>query len=114
MVLQSKVFLAVLMQRTSPFLSKKRTFIRKVKEKLSYISPSKSEDSAETADKFFDEAARDLSLYDNVRDTPTSQPEMTQTEAMRLFKKIPFPEPRRVINVKQRKDVKNNVCLPDQ
>ena len=32
MVLQSKVFLVVLLQRCSPFLSKKRTFIRRIKE----------------------------------------------------------------------------------
>lgn len=111
MVLQSKVFLVVLLQRCSPFLSKKRTFIRRMKE----VFRSKSD--AVDFDGLIDDN-RDISSV-NAEESSMSkrttnetnisrglgvmvQSETTQADAMKSFTKIPFPEPRRVINVRER------------
>jgi len=115
MVLQSKVFVAVLLQRCSPFLSKKRTFIRRVKEVFSNKSkPNSLEESSSSDDELMDslsiQAVNSCLSKETSKETVISKlislssvhSETTQTEAMKLFTKVPFPEPRRVINVRER------------
>jgi cytochrome P450 len=113
MVLQSKVFVAVLLQRCSPFLSKKRTFIRRVKDV--FVGKSKTENLGDS-DNSDDDEMDVSSIHDHnagpsvskwTQETVLSrsistQAETTQTQAMKLFTKVPFPEPRRVINVRER------------
>jgi len=122
MVLQSKVFIAVLLHRFSPYLSKKRTFIRTIKKAL--IKGLSKEEvmleeagrdcgeeraDAEVSSIYAESAASDPgtneSTFDGLNGDPmVIQPcgRTTQTEAMKLFDKIPFPEPRRVICVRER------------
>lgn len=115
MVLQTKVFVAVLLQRCSPFLSKKRNFITKVKDVFVGKPKTDSLGDSENSEDHDDEI--DVSSTLNHDAVPSvskwtqrtvmsrsisMQEETTQTQAMKLFTKIPFPEPRRVINVRER------------
>lgn len=81
----------VLLQKYSPFLSKKRTLIRRVREAVS-----------EQFSKSFKSNGADLDRSVDLEIGACSSKEVTQNEAMRLFTKIPFPEPRRVIQLKSR------------
>eukprot|EP00540_Astrosyne_radiata_P017180 CAMPEP_0116839396 /NCGR_PEP_ID=MMETSP0418-20121206/9746_1 /TAXON_ID=1158023 /ORGANISM="Astrosyne radiata, Strain 13vi08-1A" /LENGTH=673 /DNA_ID=CAMNT_0004469507 /DNA_START=92 /DNA_END=2113 /DNA_ORIENTATION=+ len=117
MVLQSKVFVAVLLQRCTPFLSRKRTIIRRIKTALSVSRfSSSSEDRADEETGTTPactpppEPAMSLdhaSSVDTIWEASKRLGGSTQTEAMKLFTKIPFPEPRRVLNVRER------VCEPN-
>jgi hypothetical protein len=119
MVLQSKVFLIVLLQKYSPSLSKRKTLIKRMKttmktamnrsvrgprEKLAPNSlPSHFPDgTARTLDEGDDAASAQPSSLMDIETGDTKDPEITQTEAMRLFTKIPFPVPKRVIHIKPR------------
>lgn len=113
MVLQSKVFIAVLLQRCSPFLSKKRTVIRRVKEVLrmsiSHGNLEEKEEEEEVVNNasIHGEASRaehksKITASESMVSLSNRSKETSQTEAMKLFTKIPFPEPRRVINVRER------------
>lgn len=114
MVLQSKVFLLVLLQKYSPSLSKRKTLIRRVKtamqESFSHMKPSSkrkssddgnaSQSGGDDEDEGYVEAR--LGSQGGVEIGITHSREISQTEAMALFTKIPFPEPRRVIHIKPR------------
>jgi hypothetical protein len=114
MVLQSKIFVAVLLQKFSPFLSKKRTFIRKLKTAVLTKTRHTDESSSlkhvhntkhEEVSSVYAESAGSLEDARHViPDAVQSKRhgETTQSEAMKLFDKIPFPEPRRVLNVRER------------
>jgi hypothetical protein len=109
MVLQSKVFLIVLLQKYSPSLTKRKTLIRRMKtamtrswngpkhELATSLFPAGTVDVDEDASA----AGQPLSLED-IENGETRDPEISQTEAMRLFTKIPFPVPKRVIHIKPR------------
>jgi hypothetical protein len=117
MVLQSKVFLIVLLQKYSPSLTKRKTLIRRMKTAMtrSWNGPRH-----ELATNLFPAGTVDVDVDENVDETEdawatgqpsslediengeTKDPEITQTEAMRLFTKIPFPVPKRVIHIKPR------------
>lgn len=109
MVLQSKVFIAVCLERFSPFLSKKRTFIRKLKSALHKSRFADEQVSEDDPDKYAVSsiyAESDCSI-ENFRNSPgldhsKLDGDTTQTEAMQLFDKIPFPEPRRVMYIRER------------
>mmetsp|Transcript_16704 Transcript_16704/g.28331 ORF Transcript_16704/g.28331 Transcript_16704/m.28331 type:complete len:446 (-) Transcript_16704:473-1810(-) len=130
LVLQSKVFIAVLLQRFSPFLSRKRTFYRRIKDALSVRKveqPKLPEELKQMEDsrspgpglkskrvlpgESFDvssvaaESASEESITPETTMWETSRTlgDTTQSAAMKLFTKIPFPEPRRVLNVRDRK-----------
>ncbi len=115
MVLQSKVFLAVLLQRFSPYLSKRRTFIRRVTEVLTCsVRPKESVESCsvgkvqgESMDPIQSlQTSDDFRQAESLDQTASSKRnEVTQSDAMRLFTKIPFPEPRRVIHIRERDGV---------
>ena len=125
MVLQSKVFLIVTLQQFSPSSFKRKTFIRKVKQHAVQMSPFRSttrERTEETADAHGDDSfvvhgggsdgsyfgdgdGRNQLHHSFSRDLeigPSQSGEITQSDAMRLFTKIPFPEPKRVIRLRHR------------
>jgi hypothetical protein len=116
MVLQTKVFLVVLLQNYSPSVSKKRTLMRKVHDALSKsftmrqpdhsgaeepesrVFPTKSNRSVETT-------LNDLDIEAGEEGTATARRHKEKTEMPeRLFTRIPFPEPRRVIHIHARPD----------
>jgi hypothetical protein len=113
MVLQSKVFLIVLLQKYSPSLTKRKTLIRRMKtamtrsrnepkhELATTLFPAGTVDVDENEDAF---AAGQSSSLEDIENGngETKDPEITQTEAMSLFTKIPFPVPKRVIHIKPR------------
>ena len=111
MVMQSKVFLIVLLQKYSPSLTKRKTLIRRVKTAMTRswngpkhqvatsLFPSQTVDVDETEEA---SAAAQPSSLEDIENGETKDPEITQTEAMHLFTKIPFPVPKRVIHIKPR------------
>ncbi len=113
MVLQSKVFLIVLLQKYSPSLTKRKTLIRRMKtamtrsrngpkhELATSLFPGVTVDVEEGEGEDLSAAGQPSSLED-VENGETRDPEITQTEAMSLFTKIPFPVPKRVIHIKPR------------
>ena len=114
LVLQSKIFLVVLLQRCSPFLSKKRTFIRRIKEVFRSKSDAVDFDDLIDDKGDFSSVNAEESSISKKTSSETNfsrglgelvQLETTQADAMKLFTKIPFPEPRRVINVRERDPV---------
>jgi len=112
MVLQSKVFLITLLQKFTPFLSKKKTFIRRVKsvsqqvvKSIHSIKVKKGSDDglgSSEMDESFESSGKNSPPVEEIEDGCPKSGEMTQTDAMRLFTKIPFPEPRRVIKLRPR------------
>jgi hypothetical protein len=111
MVLQSKVFIAVLCQRFTPFLSRKRTFIRKLKtalkkSKLAEERMAKPVHEQEEVSSLYAESASSHEDARYFNDAELSESKKcgatTQAAALKLFDKIPFPEPRRVLNVRER------------
>lgn len=111
MVLQSKVFIAVLCQRFTPFLSRKRTFIRKLKTALKKTNLAEERMAKPVVEhdevsSLYAESASSLEDDRCFNDVDLSESkacgETTQAAAMKLFDKIPFPEPRRVLNVRER------------
>ena len=107
MVLQSKVFIISLLQRFSPHISKKRSFIRRVKERLSIRGDSSSVNSDDLELGLSDRKASscDSSIQsigvDGIKSIGVDEC-LTTTEAMKLFTKIPFPEPRLALHVNDR------------
>ena len=132
LVMQTKVFIVVSLQRFSPFLSKRTTFYRKVKSALRVgvsvhpkspgrrrstsmvqkeLSTDKDDDgndddnnnievsSVEGESSSHGSTTRMHKIWDSSRQLGDT----TQSAAMKLFTKIPFPEPRRVLNVQDRK-----------
>ena len=112
MVLQTKVFLVVLLQNYSPSVSKKRTFMRKVHDAFSKSftmrqpdhngadepenqpPPTNSNHSIETALNYLDIEAGEEGTA-----TPTRRHKGKTEKPERLFTRIPFPEPRQVIHI---------------
>lgn len=121
MVLQTKVFLVVLLQNYSPSVSKKRTFMRKVHdayrksttlrqpdhsgvdEPWNHPSPMKSTRSFETTLNDLD-----IEAGDGGTEAPMKRQSLLRKDKIekleRLFTRIPFPEPRRVIHFHARPD----------
>jgi hypothetical protein len=115
MVLQSKVFLIVLLQKYTPSLTKRRTLIRRMKTAMTRswngpkdevatslfpgVTVEVDEDEGEGEHR---SATGQPSSLEDIENGETRDPEITQTEAMRLFTKIPFPVPKRVIHIKPR------------
>jgi hypothetical protein len=131
MVLQSKVFLITLMRQYSPVSLKRKTFIRRVSrvgrtisERISLsLTPLRGEpcnvnesvlNGAASIDrgKLSDddiEFGCDVGSVPNRIDMPTKTTQtntdeqvITPANAMKLFTKLPFPEPRRVIFLRLR------------
>jgi hypothetical protein len=112
MVLQSKVFLIVLLQKYTPSLTKRKTLIRRMKTAMtrSWNGPKHElatslfpDDTVIGVDEGEDPfAAGQPSSLEDIENGETKDPEITQTEAMSLFTKIPFPVPKRVIHIKPR------------
>jgi len=107
MVLQTKVFLMVALQRYSPTISKRRTFIRRVREKLPRQTTHGSSTTAASAtvlpapqamkrDETTDGFESDCSEVHGTDDS------LRPTDALKLFTKIPFPEPKRVVRLTRR------------
>lgn len=112
MVLQSKVFIIAMLQRFSPHISKKRTFIRRVKDRLSISkADSSSVDSQHDLELGLSSPPKPGHRRDNSCDSSINSTghdshhhrELTTSEAMKLFTKIPFPEPRLALHVNERK-----------
>jgi hypothetical protein len=112
MVLQTKIFLVVLLQNYTPSVSKKRTFMRKVHEAVSksftlrqsdesgnQLPPIKSIRSIESA-----LCALNIEAGEEDTASPTKRHKDKTEKPERLFTRIPFPEPRRVIHFHARSD----------
>jgi hypothetical protein len=122
MVLQTKVFLIVFLQNHSPFVSRRKTFIRKVQmainKSISHVRKSSTDGSfggtlpnAKSADSLVD-----LELGASIPSTPprnaTASGATTPTKGKDehdrneelLFTRVPFPEPRRAIHMRLRGD----------
>lgn len=100
MVLQSKVFLICLLQKFVPVVSKKRTFIRRVRTGVKDIIQHNA--LMESIRHFQSPSTRNLTSP-----TPTDEEEapgwdVPQPDFMAHFTKTPFPEPRRVIKIRPR------------
>ena len=95
MVMQSKVFLICLLQKYSPLMCKKKTIIRRfsesVRKRMSHNGSKEGEGQSSSEDDM-----------DDSDDLKPELAEMTQTRAMRLFTKLPFPEPKRVTKLRPR------------
>jgi hypothetical protein len=105
MVLQSKVFIVTLLQRFSPHISKKRTFIRRVRERLSVSRASSADLSDHDLEMGLSPKRNVSSSCDSSVDGSNDSHhhrELTTVEAMKLFTKIPFPEPRLALHVNDR------------
>lgn len=124
MVMQTKVFIVVLLQRFEPHISKKRSFIRRVADRLhkptrTLESSSVHESNGEmTADDDLEAATpvvrSNSCSQHSVQSGKTSESDMaeifpgkkgsevTGVEAMKLFTKIPFPEPKVVLHLRKR------------
>lgn len=100
MVLQSKVLLAVLLQRFTPFLSSKTTFMRILKTAVFKSRRIIDGDGHEEISSITTEAANSIPSHPSER--RPRHGEVSQKEAMDLFDKIPFPEPRREMHLVER------------
>lgn len=130
MVLQCKVFLVVLLQKYSPTMSKKRTFIRRVRAAIdksistritSKRSDSSLENGGTTGEVLTVNRSRSHSPDSSHRsdveegranDSRHNDPVLRSNfessalhlDVGRLFTKLPFPEPRRVISIRPREE----------
>jgi hypothetical protein len=110
MVLQCKVFLIVTLRNYAPIVSKRNTFIRRVKSAVSFRKSQPAETpeaSLRSCAGFTDVAEGSNHSTWDVEDGPAaaadqSHHRMTPSEALKRFTKIPFPEPKRVIQLKPR------------
>jgi hypothetical protein len=109
MVMQSKVFIIRLLQRFEPHISKKRTFIRRVKDAMhktqslrEKIHSSVSADEVELGMANRQASISACSNVDSEIFPGKKDNDLTTSEAMRLYTKIPFPEPRVVLHVNER------------
>ena len=118
MVLQSKVFLIAALRDFSPLVSRRKTFIRRVKHavndvrcSITGISGSSSNDARLIAAAECSEVSSDggnltdgegrVPSESSVEEGAAAKP-VSQSDAMRFFTKIPFPEPKRVIRLRPR------------
>ncbi|GAX21367.1 hypothetical protein FisN_12Lh069 [Fistulifera solaris] len=112
MVLQCKVFLVVTLRNYAPTVSKRNTFIRRVKSAVSFRksqhveTPEASLRSWAGLTDVAEGSNHSIGAWD-VEDGPAaaadqSNHRMTPSEALKQFTKIPFPEPKRVIQLKPR------------
>jgi hypothetical protein len=112
MVLQCKVFLIVTLRNYAPTVSKRNTFIRRVKSAVSFRkiqhaeTPEASLRSWAGLTDVAEGSNHSIGAWD-VEDGPVtaadqSNHRMTPSEALKRFTKIPFPEPKRVIQLKPR------------
>jgi hypothetical protein len=119
MVLQTKVFLAVLLQKHSPWepVSKRRTFIRKVHDALinkSFVRPQKdnttpstvTQENSATGYLPRSASADSLDTTDLESGTWARNEDRKRRKKQKLpeprFTLFPFPEPRRVIQIRPR------------
>jgi hypothetical protein len=112
MVMQSKVFIIALLQRFEPHISKKRTFIRRVKDAMqkthSQREKSTSHVSADEVESGMANQRPSISACSGVDSEifpGKKNNDLTTSEAMRLYTKIPFPEPRVVLHVNEREPI---------
>jgi hypothetical protein len=106
MVMQSKVFLIVALRDFSPLVvSRQKSFIRRVQSSLRGLARDKDDTDLNGSQLGNSSDGDDLvgsnRSFDVEAGAATSG-EVSQTEAMRLFTKIPFPEPKRVIRLRAR------------
>jgi hypothetical protein len=116
MVLQCKVFLAVMLQQYSPFISKKRTFFRRMKAAIdkslkSGMMHRRSESPSPSVPRPVNLSRSttpdDLELQGSFhgsglgRGASAAKP----LEIGNFFTKLPFPEPRRGISLRPRDDL---------
>jgi hypothetical protein len=122
LVLQCKVFLAVLLQQYSPFISKKRTFLRRVKAAIDksirsgmtrkrsdspspMTPPSGAPLSRSTTPDDLEYHPGGGSNYSSALGRGGREASaMVQLDIGHLFNKLPFPEPRRGISLRPRDD----------
>ena len=107
MVLQTKIFLIVLLRQFSPFVFKRRTIIRRVQSaihnsfrrtlligKMNHspvgLDIESCEESATSGD--------DVASYPSTRGSHRAEDLL----GMKLFAPIPFPEPKRAIHIRPR------------
>jgi hypothetical protein len=108
MVMQSKVFIVTLLQRFEPQISKKRTFIRRVKDSIHrghHRDKSASQNSASDLESGMTKENTSgccSSVFGSEIFPGKTDKDLTTSEAMRLFTKIPFPEPRVILHVYER------------
>lgn len=122
LVLQCKVFLAVVLQQYSPFISRKRTFLRRVKAAIDKslksemtrkrsdspspsTPPSGAHLSRSTTPDDSDYHPGDGNYSSSVGRGGRVASATVQLEISHLFNKLPFPEPRRGISLRPREDM---------
>jgi hypothetical protein len=93
MVLQSKVFLISMLQKFTPLVSKKKTFIRRIKSSAKAMTSSFHR-------KRLDDSKTNGTLEEDVELAIWEAP--CQPDFQAQFTKTPFPEPRRVIKIRPR------------
>jgi hypothetical protein len=112
MVMQSKVFIITLLQRFEPQISKKRTFIRRVKDAIHKgHHRDKSASQISTGDIESGMTKENTSgccssVFGSEIFPGKTNKDLTTSEALRLFTKIPFPEPRVVLHIYERESDK--------
>lgn len=131
MVLQSKVFLISILQRFTPVVSKKKTFIRRVKTQVKELGKSirsipgatvdtirnipgatvevvfrRGDNSNENSKCFQTQGSKTFNSPafgdEESCEPPPFFDEAPQPDFMAHFTKTPFPEPRRVIKIRPR------------
>ena len=119
MVLQSKVFLIALLQKFTPVLSMRKNLIRRVQTKVvksvrDFRSRRQSGTHMDPYLSDMDVSAHSLRSMNGASESfsspmPTviqtldnTRGNVSQSEAMSMFTKTPFPEPRRVIHLRPR------------
>ena len=128
MVLQSKVFLICLLQKFTPVISKKRTFIRRVRtqikdkahdiaqsirynavvESIHALRSPSSKSLKPSSSKHFRQSSLNTPAPSDIEAPSLSNPQdggnspCAQPDFMAHFTKTPFPEPRRVIKIRPR------------
>lgn len=111
MVLQCKVFLIVALKEHSPIVSKKRTLIRRMKTAVSQNLNKSLNGLKRNLEQETQSAPRTPQFDRSRSNSPdlevggSPSKEVSQVDAMRLFDKIPFPEPRRVVYLRPRNDL---------
>lgn len=116
MVLQTKIFLITLLSKFTPYSSKRRTFINRVKSAVKQSFRGSVSIDIEQIQLFGSDPPQTI-LEETVTPQNESLPRVpldlergysssiasvTPVEAMSMFTKIPFPEPRRVTYLHQR------------
>jgi hypothetical protein len=114
MVLQCKVFLAVVLQQYSPQISRRRTFFRRVKAAIdkslkSGVMSRRSESPSPSAPSPLNLSRSptpdDLELQGAANGAGLGRGAAAKhLEVGNLFTKIPFPEPRRGVSLRPRDD----------